>query len=132
MTGGDFTILPEDEVERVFGLPILPLPLTFAGGITIDSIDVNCPGCGAQLPSTDIRGSWHVNDHSVALDAIGICWQCNSIGPLPPARYRADGTSLEMQADGSWRECRWGLKTASPLEIIKRRIQQRIKAAIKR
>ncbi len=126
----DKNYMAEAEAEAILALPVLPIPINISEHVSITSMTVCCPVCSTNLPPEDVRGSWQINNHTASMDGYGICYGCMSIGPLPTARYRADGTSLEQQPDGSWKEGRW-LEEPTILGLIKDKFVEGFKKNLK-
>jgi hypothetical protein len=99
----------ETKISDIESLPPIcrSLPFIFNDtGARIENITVKCAGCGAEIDTSNIKGSFSLSGQSATLLAYAFCYADRQITPVE-VRFGSGGELCTKGPDG-WVLGRWG------------------------
>src|SRR5450631_2458990 len=98
-------IITDALAEEIQGLPAITefLPHIFENGFEIEQMSIVCSGCKKDLPVENVKAKTSAFQHSLAVDAFKICFECRLITPSK-LRFSDDGTYLTSDGYGNWKK----------------------------
>lgn len=115
----------ETKISDIESLPLIyhSLPFIFNDtGARIETISVKCAGCGAEIHTSNIKGSFSLLGQSATLIAYALCYADRVITPVE-VRFGSSGELFTKGPDG-WIQGRWSReKPTGWLSKIKKILQ---------